>query len=272
MPKKKSMEDRIAALEAKINGKLTTRILVIQDRSGSMHNRITETIDGFNEYIGSLAEDKSDKAYLTLVQFDDYYEVLENATPVSSVSKLTEETFVPRGWTALFDAVGRGITEFKKTLNEGDRAFVVIMTDGGENYSKEFTRPTISSLIKQCEEEGNWTFTFLGAGRYAWGGAEAMGLNRNQAAFYGNDSHSHATAYAGITQTTRRFRGGGQSAMSNTGAVLSDMMSQEGADVQLEGEPEHSIEPNTGVHIEMSDDAETENKSRKATSTSGRES
>lgn len=234
MPKKKSMEDRIAALEAKVNGTLTTRILVIQDRSGSMYNRIAETIDGYNEYVGALGIDDSDEAYLTLVQFDDHYEVKEESTPVASVAKLDESTFVPRGWTALYDAVGKGITEFKKTLNEGDRAFVVIMTDGLENSSKEFNRGTISTLIKQCEDEGRWTFTFLGAGRDAWSGAQAMGLRRNQAAFYGVDGHSHEAAFKSMVSTTHRYRGGQGMAMAATGATVSNLMAKEGADVELE--------------------------------------
>lgn len=244
MPKKKSVEDRIAALEAKINGKLTTRILVIQDRSGSMLNRIKETIDGYNEYVGSLATDDSDNAYLTLVQFDDHYEIKEKATPVSQVEKLNESTFVPRGWTGLLDAVGRGITEFKKTLNEGDRAFVVIMTDGGENSSKEFTRGSVSTLIKQCEDEGNWTFTFMGAGRDAWGGAQQLGLRREQAAFYGEGKHDHAVAFAGITATTQQYRRGMHTNMANTGATVSNLMAEEGAEVELE-DTDSEIVPKT---------------------------
>lgn len=234
MPKKKSMEDRIAAIEAKINGPKTTRILVIQDRSYSMKNRVAETISGYNEYIESLAKDDSDEAYLTLVQFDDHYEVKEKNKEVSKLEPLSETTFVPRGWTALLDAVGKGITEFKKTINEGDRAFVVIMTDGGENSSTEFDKRSISNLIKACEDEGHWTFTFLGAGRDSWGGAQQLGLRRNQAAFYDESAHSHSIAFAGLTNTTRGYRAGGQSAMSNTGATVSNLMAEEGAGVELE--------------------------------------
>lgn len=231
---KKSLEDRIDAIEAKIGTKKTTRILVIQDRSGSMIDRIPETISGYNEYVNDLASDDSDTAYLTLVQFDDRYEVKEESTPIKSVKTLNTETFVPRGMTALLDAVGKGITEFKRTLKDGDRAFVVIMTDGGENSSREWSTTTVTDLIRGCEDAGNWTFTFLGAGQDSWGGAQRLGLNRNQAAFYGAGAHNHSVAFAGLTKTTRSYRGGQSAAMASTGATVSGLMAEDGAEVELE--------------------------------------
>lgn len=232
----KSIEERLAALESKVGTTLTTRILVIQDRSGSMQDRISQTISGYNEYVGDLAKDDSDEAFLTLVQFDDRYEVKEESTPVAKVSSLNTDTFVPRGMTALLDAVGKGVTEFKRTINKGDRAFVVIMTDGGENASREWSSHQVSDLIRKCEDEGNFTFTFLGAGQDSWSGGQLLGLRRNQASFYGAGGHDHQVAFASLGNMSRSYRG--QSAMSveNTGATISNLMAEEGAEVELEGE------------------------------------
>lgn len=233
---KKSIDERLAYVEdaLRVGDTLTTRVLVIQDRSGSMGSRIPQTISGYNEYIGDLANDNSDEAFLTLVQFDDRYEVKEESTPVAKVNPLDEETFVPRGMTALLDAVGRGITEFKRTLGKDDRAFVVIMTDGGENNSREWTSHQVSDLIRECEDTGHFTFIFLGAGQDSWSGGQLLGLRRNQAAFYGAGAHNHAKAFSSLTSTTRRYRGSGEMAMAAPGATVSSLMANEGAEVELE--------------------------------------
>ncbi len=211
----------------------TTRILVVQDRSGSMQSRVKETISGFNEYVDDLAQDNSDEAFLTLVQFDDEYLVTEEDTPVAKVKSLNEDTFVPRGMTALLDAVGRGITDLKKRMNDDDRALVVIMTDGGENSSSEYTRDQIQKMIRDCEKEGNWTFVFLGAGTDSWSGGSMLGLRRNQGVFYGADSHSHGVAYKGLAATTTSLRSGTSMSSVDPGLATASVMSSLGADVQI---------------------------------------
>lgn len=236
MSKSKTLEERIDALENKVRGKtLTTRILVIQDRSGSMCDRVSETISGYNEYVGDLANDDSDEAFLTLIQFDDRYEVKEESTPVAKVQTLNQETFVPRGMTALLDAVGKGLTEFKQTVGKDDRAFVVIMTDGIENVSREWNSSKVAALIHECEDTGRFTFTFLGAGQDSWSGGRLLGLNRNQAAFYGGSTFDQSSAFKSMTTTTRRYRGSEAQAMAATGATVSNLMAEEGAEVELEG-------------------------------------
>lgn len=233
---KKSIDERLAYVEdaLKMRDTLTTRVLVIQDRSGSMGSRIPQTISGYNEYIGDLANDHSDEAFLTLVQFDDRYEVKEESTPVAKVNPLGEDTFVPRGMTALLDAVGKGITEFKRTLGKDDRAFVVIMTDGGENASREWTSSQVSDLIRECEDTDRFTFIFLGAGQDSWSGGQLLGLRRNQTSFYGENANDHKVAFASLSSTTRRYRGSGAMTMEAPGATVSSLMANEGAEVELE--------------------------------------
>lgn len=229
----KSLEERIDALEKKVGGKtLTTRVLVIQDRSGSMVDSISETISGYNEYVDNLAKDDSDEAFLTLVQFDDRYEVKEENTPVKKVKALDETTFVPRGMTALLDAVGKGVSEFKRTLGDKDRALVVIMTDGGENASREWNKQRVAKLIRDCEDTDRFTFLFLGAGQDSWGGYQQLGLRRNQAVAFGNTPFEKEAAYSALTSTTRGFRSSGAMVMDHSGEAVADAMFEAGAEVQ----------------------------------------
>ena len=57
----------------------------------------------------------------------------------------------------------------------------VIITDGHENASQEFSLETIKKLISEKEEQGNWTFVYLGADLEAWSG---MGFHAGNVAQY----------------------------------------------------------------------------------------
>ena len=85
-------------------------ILVIADRSGSMASIRQDAIGGFNTF---LKEQKSvkGKANFTLVLFDDQYEVPIESVDIKKVDELTEETFVPRGMTAMNDAIGKSLSQ-----------------------------------------------------------------------------------------------------------------------------------------------------------------
>ena len=86
-----------------------THIAVVLDRSGSMSSVRKDTIGGFNSF---LAEQKSapGEATLTLVQFDNEYQTVFYEEKIANVPDLNDKTFVPRGGTALLDAIGKTIT------------------------------------------------------------------------------------------------------------------------------------------------------------------
>lgn len=231
-------KDRLDRIEEHlgINKPTATRILIIQDKSGSMYSRRDETISGFNEYVESLQRDDSDEAFLTLIQFDTRYQVVEESKPVKDVKSLTRETYAPNGGTALLDAVGKGLNSLKKELKKGERALVVIMTDGMENSSSEYSRDAIKKMISDLEEKGNYTFIFMGAGTDSWSGGELLGLRRTQTVWYGQDSFSHGVGYRGLAATTSGLRSGTSMSNSEIGTMTSEAMSELGADVELEQE------------------------------------
>jgi uncharacterized protein YegL len=87
-------------------------------------------------------------------------------TPVENFIPLTKETYNPEGSTALYDAVGTAITsmdERMKDMKEKPRVLCVILTDGEENASTDYTGEAIRNLVKARTEEGNYTFLFLGS-------------------------------------------------------------------------------------------------------------
>lgn len=148
---------------------------VILDRSGSMESNRAGTISGFNEYLKGLKADAKTKYFISLTQFDAPSNAPELTVsyldkPLAEVPDLDTSTYEPRGMTPLYDAIGeitRRITDTK-----GRPVLCVVITDGLENASQEFTKDAIKALIKQKEGEG-WTWVFLGANidSYAAGGS-----------------------------------------------------------------------------------------------------
>lgn len=156
-----------------------TDITLVVDRSGSMEEIQSDAQGGVNAFIRAQANEPGE-ALLTLVQFDTEYEFVHRAMPVQNVS---EYKLVPRGATALLDAVGRAINETGERLAkmpEPERpglVVFVVMTDGLENSSREFTTPQIKQMIERQQSQYNWHFTFLGANQDAFAEAGAMGMH-----------------------------------------------------------------------------------------------
>ena len=78
-----------------------TDITIILDRSGSMASVQDDTIGGFNSFLSEQQKTEGEAA-LSLVQFDDQYEIVYMDKEIHSADKLNDHTFQPRGSTALY--------------------------------------------------------------------------------------------------------------------------------------------------------------------------
>ena len=165
----------------------TTEIAFILDRSGSMQPHTEAAIAGFNEFLRDQQAVEG-QARLTLVLFDDQYEVSIDNIPVSEVVGLDARTYTTRGMTALLDAIGQTIDAFKvriKALPENDRpdqVIFAIFTDGQENASHRFTWKDIAGKIRRRQEKQGWEFLFLGANQDAIATAAQMNIHAHNAA------------------------------------------------------------------------------------------
>ena len=149
-----------------------THIIAILDKSGSMAPIIDDTIGGFNTFLEEQKSIKED-ATLTLVQFNDKCETIYSDVPLKHAAPLTRETFVPKGWTSLNDALATVINQVglklasKPEHERPSKVMFLILTDGAENTSKEFGGEhglaKLSGMIKHQSEKYSWNFTFLGA-------------------------------------------------------------------------------------------------------------
>ncbi|MDP9049547.1 MAG: VWA domain-containing protein [Acidobacteriota bacterium] len=190
-----------------------TRIAIILDRSGSMQSVREATISGFNQFIRSQRELPGDVS-VKLVQFDDQYDVVFNL-PLPEVPELTQDLFVPRGMTALFDAQGRTIAalgEELAALPESERptnVIVMTLTDGLENASKQYGIAQIAAMVKHQTEVYKWNFVFLGANQDAIHTGALMAIPAASSLTYRSSRSGTAGAFDSASNFIRRSRSGG---------------------------------------------------------------
>jgi Mg-chelatase subunit ChlD len=160
-------------------------VALLLDRSGSMNVNKVETISAVSQYIKSLKDNF--KGRFTLTQFDsggiDILTQYNNA----KIKELPDFTsFDPRGSTPLLDAIGKTIAEMK---TEGyDNVIFVIVTDGEENSSHEYTLEAVRTLLEEKQKLG-WQVSYLGANVDAFAVGASLGIRQGQSM---NFSGAHA--------------------------------------------------------------------------------
>jgi hypothetical protein len=175
-----------------------------------------ETIMGYNTFIKEQKEEGPGR--VTLVLFDDQYDIVYEDIMLHTVPKLTDEVYYARGYTALRDAVGRTIAHVRERhmKDRPNKTIVFITTDGEENASKEYTQDQIREMVDECEEDG-WIFFFMGANIDAFDVGMAMGM-----------------AAANIA-TTDPTKGGTQAAYAAMASMSASAMSDDdGSDQSLQ--------------------------------------
>lgn len=145
-----------------------TEIVAILDESGSMQSLTMDTIGGFNRFMDEQRALQGE-ATVTLTLFNDTVRVIRQSEPLASIKPLDNMQYRPSRNTALYDAVGVTISDVGKRLAdmaEADRpakVIVLIMTDGYENHSHEYSHDQVAAMIKHQQEVYGWEFIFMGA-------------------------------------------------------------------------------------------------------------
>lgn len=187
----------------------TKNVHIILDETGSMSVCKTATINGFNEYITNLKKEKDINVTLTTFNSNKINIVYKNKN-IGGVPILTDKTYNPDFNTPLYDAVGKTIREIEDAKNKEN--LIVVITDGEENASKEYTRQMIFDKIKEKEKLG-WTFVFMGANQDAWAEGYKIGaLQGNTMNF--NTNNMRAT-FATLSAGTRTWAKAGGASSKN---------------------------------------------------------
>lgn len=183
-----------------------TDVTVVLDRSGSMQVCRTDAEGGLNAFIEDQKKEAGECKF-TLVQFDSLWEIVHECVDIRDVPHCDLR---PGGATALLDAVGTAIARTGDRLakmDEEDRpglVIFVIITDGEENASREYTLGQVKAMITHQQEKYGWKFTFLGANQDAFASGASMGISHMSSATY--RTQKTAQTFAAMSASVGRAR------------------------------------------------------------------
>lgn len=188
-------------------------VFVALDRSGSMGGeKWTNAVDSLNEYVKGLQKEKIN-GDITIIAFDSdgmyggassvRLVSLAEAADIAYFERIDPYALHPAGGTPLYDAAGHVINLALEKNSK--RTVIVILTDGEENTSKEYTQAKIKEKVAEVTKKG-WEVIFLGANfdaaKYNAGSGLAAGKLRN---FDLNDVSSRTAMYADLTKSTTAY-------------------------------------------------------------------
>lgn len=118
--------------------------------------------------------------------------------------------YSPNGCTAMNDGIGTAIDRIGKWLSDmpeeerPSKNLIVIMTDGEENVSKEYTLDKVKEMIKHQTEKYNWTFVYMGMDITSAECANNLGINLKS--FSSKNSDDTYQNYANISESINVYR------------------------------------------------------------------
>jgi len=159
-------------------------IRVVLDRSGSMSNCVYQTIDALNGYLIGLQKENTE-GVVTVSLFDSQsIDIGVDKVQIKDLSPLDYSFLTPRASTPLYDAIGAGIYEHSSyNATKEDKKVLVIVTDGYENASREYTGEAIKKLVEEKEEAG-WLIVYLGSDHDIYKQTRMMGIGPERSIRY----------------------------------------------------------------------------------------
>jgi hypothetical protein len=186
----------------------TSLIVLNIDRSGSMMGVHEEMSAGINEFLAGHTD-----ADAVVVQFDTEYEELYAGT----VADAPRYTLKPRGGTALYDAMGRAITEAAEKIADDHvwrQVIVCTVSDGKDTSSKEWSRNAVRDIIAYWRNSFRWQFVFMGCNFDAVGEAVKLGIEEGSALTF--DRRRAKESFRLLDEHVSKIRAGHQAAFSAT--------------------------------------------------------
>lgn len=168
-----------------------TELVIIIDKSGSMHGLEKDVIGGFNALLEE--QRKEGETIVTTVFFNDKVNFVHEGVNVKEIKNLDGRSYQPSGCTALLDAIGDSISLIKakhsKLMEEElpEHTIFSIMTDGLENASREYSYKRIKDMI-ELQKKCGWEFIFQAANIDTEYEADRLGIDRDMAMSFNADS------------------------------------------------------------------------------------
>ena len=188
-----------------------TELVFILDRSGSMAGLEKDTIGGFNTLLEKQKKAEGE-ALVSTVLFDHETNIIHDRADIQTVPPLTEKEYVPRGTTALLDALGGAIHhignihKYAREEDVPEHTIFVITTDGMENASHRYSAEHVKQMIERQKTRYHWEFLFLGANIDAVETARRYGIDEDRAVDYYTDAEGVDLEYDVVSATVASMR------------------------------------------------------------------
>lgn len=214
-------------------------VCFIVDKSGSMYSSVNDVVGGFKQVIDEQKKIKEGKCAVTLYTFNDSVKRVFRGVDINNLDvKDFENIYQPGGMTAMNDGIGRAIDEIGEWLadmEESERPsknLIVIMTDGEENASKEYTLDSVKDKIKHQTDKYNWTFVYQCADITTAKDANKLGIIIRSC----TSKHNYTKNYNAISNSIRSYRCA--ATMDSADAIFCSTLADETSKVTNEYEKE----------------------------------
>lgn len=171
-----------------------THIAVVADRSGSMATIEKDMNGGLKTFL----EDQRKEPGTLTVDITTFDTTVETPNKWAAVDDIKFPVIVPRGGTALYDALGQTVVSLGESLaalpeeRRPGKVIVLVVTDGQENSSREYRgKPgadAVKALVETQREDFQWEFIFLGANIDSFDVAGGLGFAQGSTINYGANS------------------------------------------------------------------------------------
>jgi uncharacterized protein YegL len=183
-----------------------------------MYSSRDDVTGGFKKTIDEQKAIKEGKVTVSLFTFNEKVEQKYLGVDINDIEQLH---YSPDGMTAMNDGIGTAIDKVGEWLYEKDKrgaempgkTLVVVMTDGLENASKEYTLKQVQDKIKEQTDKYSWEFIYMGTDITTSKAADTLGFKFKT---YGSRS-KFANNYNIVDSAVKCYR-----SMASTGASLAD--------------------------------------------------
>jgi uncharacterized protein YegL len=206
-PKKSKSKSVVAAPK-----KVQFHHVIVLDKSGSMSSVKGPTISGFNETVANIrqlaSKDPSQTHTVTLVTFSDENQNVCWRESLASLKELNDQDYMPSGYTALCDAMGRTMYRMQEELAADNKdnddvinVLLTVITDGEENRSKQYSASDISKMNEEFKKSSKilWTVTYIGANQDVMEVAKKYNISVSNVASYASTGVGTKSAFSGLS-------------------------------------------------------------------------
>ena len=173
-------------------------VVFVIDESGSMTGSEADVIGGFKRVVDEQKANSAGTCSVCYYTFDSKVKELFLGKDINEVEYI-DDKYKPGGCTALFDAIGTAIDNVGKWLDgmkeedKPEKNLIVIMTDGGENSSVEYSASKVKEMIKHQEDKYNWSFIYMGSDLSNAEDANVLGVSTRMFASKSKYLHNYDT-------------------------------------------------------------------------------